>query len=85
METDAIVTEDGVKRMIQVVICATGYATPKQEYMAPTRVFIREDKEDVEVTSKIRSDPQCYLGTINASLPNMFFILGPNSVDSSRQ
>jgi cation diffusion facilitator CzcD-associated flavoprotein CzcO len=78
LDSDAIVTADGVKREIDVLICATGY-TPFEKLSLPTypvRGRGGVDLRDYWDTERY----QGYRGFAAHGYPNFFFIFGPYSI-----
>jgi cation diffusion facilitator CzcD-associated flavoprotein CzcO len=72
---DAIVTEDGAERPIDVLIVATGFYTtelPITEHITGrSRQTLAEQWRDTGMAA--------YKGTTVADFPNLFFIVGPNT------
>ena len=67
------VTEDGVERPVDILICATGFDTSYK----PRFPIIGENGESL---SEVWSDEaQSYLGMAAAGFPNYFMLTGPNT------
>jgi cation diffusion facilitator CzcD-associated flavoprotein CzcO len=78
LEPDAIVTADGIKREIDVLVCATGYA-PFEKLTLPTYPVRGRDGIDLrEFWDAERY--QGYRGFAAHGYPNFFFIFGPYSI-----
>jgi len=72
---DAIVTEDGVERPIDVLIVATGFYTTE----LPITEHITGRSGQTLADRWRDSGMQAYKGTTVADFPNLFFIVGPNT------
>nr|WP_205998790.1 NAD(P)/FAD-dependent oxidoreductase [Paraburkholderia sp. Ac-20342] len=72
---DGIVTEDGVHRQVDAIICGTGFQV--NDVRAPFEVS-GLDGADLS-TLWLRDGPEAYLGTSIANFPNFFMIVGPNT------
>ena len=67
------VTQDGVERPVDILICATGFDTSYK----PRFPIVGENGESL---SKVWADEaQSYLGMAAAGFPNYFMFVGPNS------
>jgi len=75
---DAIETADGVKREIDVLICATGYA-PFEKATLPTYPVYGRDGIDLREYWDTEHY-QGYRGFVAHGYPNFFFIFGPYSI-----
>lgn len=73
--SDAIVTADGTRHPVDVIICGTGFAATKLLW-------------PIEITGKSGAtldavwkgdDPRAYLGMAMPGFPNLFFLYGPNT------
>jgi len=71
---EGVVTEDGVLREVDVLICGTGYvATPPPI----ARIFTGVGGRSLaEVWGR---SPKAYLGTTVSGFPNLFLLVGPNT------
>lgn len=72
---NAIVTQDGQVREVDVIIYGTGF---KVQEMAPQGLFVGEGGKDL-ADIWARTGVEAYLGTAVAGFPNMFMIVGPNT------
>ncbi len=83
-----IETEDGIVRIVDAIICATG---ANQSLVPPFPIRARgESLEDVWGTSqaedglpKGHGHPYTYLGTATPGFPNLFYVGGPNNSGTS--
>jgi len=69
-----IVTSDGTKHELDVVICATGFEAVDGNY---TRIPIR-GRTGETLKQRWAEGPSSYLGVSVPNYPNLFMILGPN-------
>lgn len=72
---DSIVTSDGRERQVDTIIFATGFE-PANRIIAD-RVYGRGDRSLYETW---QDGAQAYLGTAVAGFPNLFILLGPNTI-----
>ncbi|WP_415117322.1 flavin-containing monooxygenase [Paraburkholderia sp.] len=72
---DGIVTEDGVHRRADAIICGTGFQV--NDVRAPFEVT-GLDGADLSALW-LRDGPEAYLGVSIANFPNFFMIAGPNT------
>lgn len=71
---DAIITRDGVRHPIDILILATGFDSTS--FLAPMRIT----GPDGRTLETLWSDgPEAYLGMSVAGLPNFFMMYGPNT------
>lgn len=73
-----LVTQDGIHREYDAIICCTGSDTS----FAPTFSIIARNGFDLQQAWKPGGSvgfPDTYLGMAAPSVPNLFFVLGPNS------
>ncbi|KPM40130.1 putative sterigmatocystin biosynthesis monooxygenase stcW [Neonectria ditissima] len=69
---DGIVTEDGKKRQVDAIICATGFAGYKQHFPVI-------GKDGINLQDQWSNDiPESYVGLAPENMPNFFIFLGPN-------
>ncbi|MCB9730784.1 MAG: NAD(P)/FAD-dependent oxidoreductase [Deltaproteobacteria bacterium] len=73
IEPDAIVTADGVRREVDVIVYATGYVAA--EARPPFPITGLGGRALAEVWSE---SAEAYLGTAIAGFPNLFMVVGPN-------
>jgi cation diffusion facilitator CzcD-associated flavoprotein CzcO len=73
VEGNAIVTADGTKRPLDVIIFATGF-TPTD----PPIAHVLRDADGRTMSEHWQGSPQAYLGTTVAGFPNLFMLWGPN-------
>ncbi|KKA24407.1 Cyclohexanone monooxygenase [Rasamsonia emersonii CBS 393.64] len=69
---DGIVTEDGKKREVDMIICATGYDDVHKQH------FPVIGKNGINLQDLWDDFPQAYLSLAPAHMPNYFCFLGPN-------
>lgn len=75
-EDDAIVAEDGVRRGVDVIICATGYKQPAEVFLYPVHITLQQDSgEEVDLTENARRNG-FYLGIASSKSPNLFVGMG---------
>ena len=72
---DAIVTEDGVERPIDVLIVATGFYTTE----LPIAEHVRGRTDQTLAETWRDTGMQAYKGTTVAGFPNLFLVVGPNT------
>jgi len=75
VEADAVVTADGVRHEVDILVLATGFQAAK--FLAPMDIHGRGD-----ATIRGRwgdDDPRAYLGITAPEFPNFFLIYGPNT------
>jgi cation diffusion facilitator CzcD-associated flavoprotein CzcO len=72
----SIATHDGSDRAVDAIVYATGFQVG--DLAAPP--FEIRGAEGVVLSQRWRSGPEAYLGTAVAGFPNLFFIIGPNSL-----
>ncbi len=70
----AIVTEDGVERRVDVIVCATGF-----EAAEATAPFMVKGADGRDLMDAWRDGLEAYLGTSIAGFPNLFLVVGPNT------
>lgn len=81
IEPDAIVTADGKRREIDVLICATGY-TPFEKSSLPTCPVYGRDGVDLREHWD-RDRYQAYRGFAVHGYPNFFLIFGPYAINGT--
>ncbi|MEI8257280.1 MAG: NAD(P)/FAD-dependent oxidoreductase, partial [Deltaproteobacteria bacterium] len=69
-----IVTDDGVERPVDVIVCATGFEAA--EANAPFEI---KGSDGRDLTDSWRDGLEAYLGTSISGFPNLFLIVGPNT------
>lgn len=74
VRASSVVTEDGMERPVDTIICATGFHVT--DMPAAERVHGREGRALAEAW---REGPRAYLGTTVAGFPNLFLLIGPNT------
>lgn len=75
VEDGAVVTEDGVRRELDVLVCATGFDAAR--YLAPMVVRGRSGRTLRDTWDD--DDPRAYLGMTVPDFPNLFILYGPNT------
>lgn len=70
----SIVTADGAERLVDTVVCATGFETTRLLSQLEIKGLSGRSLRDVWSDT-----PEAYLGVAVADFPNMFFLLGPNT------
>ncbi len=70
----SIVTEDGLERPLDTIICATGFHVT--DMPMATYIYGRDGQA---LADAWRDGPRAYLGTTIAGFPNLFFMIGPNT------
>jgi 4-hydroxyacetophenone monooxygenase len=73
--SDAIVTGDGSRHEVDVIICGTGFAATK--FLSPIEVTGKSG-EKLDAVWKV-DDARAYLGMAMPGFPNLFFLYGPNT------
>lgn len=69
-----IVTNDGKKLEVDVIICGTGF------YVANSYQFMNvSGRNGVELNKLWKTTPEAYLGTTVSGFPNAFIMIGPNT------
>lgn len=76
---DGVLTEDGVEHRLDVLVFATGFDAVDGSYR---RMDIR-GRNGESIAEHWQDGPTSYLGMTVAGFPNMFMVLGPNSVFSN--
>jgi len=71
---DAVVTRDGRRRPVDVVILATGFET--NDFLAPIHV---EGPGGLTLASEWKQAARAHLGISVAGFPNLFLMYGPNT------
>lgn len=74
VEPDAIVTADGARHAVDVIIHATGFRVT-DPILAPNIV----GREGRSLAAAWQGSPQAYMGTTVAGFPNLFMLGGPNT------
>ncbi len=75
VETDAVVTTDGVRHEVETLVLATGFQA--QRLLTPMHIAGRHGHVIRELWGE--DDPRAYLGITVPSFPNFFLIYGPNT------
>ncbi len=70
----SIVTEDGVERQVDTIICATGFHVTDM----PAAAYVC-GRGGQTLADAWRDGPRAYLGTTVAGFPNLFLLIGPNT------
>ncbi|KAJ4024622.1 hypothetical protein NW752_003186 [Fusarium irregulare] len=73
IDRTSIVTEDGIRRPIDAIVCATGFHTE------PGSGFPIYGRDGINLREKTRIHPKSYLGLSTDNFPNFFQSLGPNT------
>lgn len=77
---EGIVTADGATHELDTIVLGTGFR------MTDHPMFEHIQGKDGRSLHEVwQGDPQAYLGTTISGFPNLFFILGPNSVTYTSQ
>jgi len=74
---NAIVTKDGKQRQIDCLIYGTGFITDPRIYLKHFECF---GKNHQELKQAWKNGPESYYGIATAGFPNLFQLLGPNTV-----
>ncbi|MCU4412946.1 NAD(P)/FAD-dependent oxidoreductase [Acinetobacter sp. WU_MDCI_Axc73] len=74
---NAIVTKDGKQRQIDCLIYGTGFITDPRIYLKHFECF---GKSHQELKEAWKNGPESYYGITTAGFPNLFQLLGPNTV-----
>jgi cyclohexanone monooxygenase len=69
-----IVTADGVERVFDVIVCATGYVVDKFAARIPFTGIGGRSLDD-----EWADGPEAYLGVTTTGFPNLFMLYGPNN------
>ena len=69
-----ILTEDGIERAVDVIVCATGYVVDKFASRIP---FTGRGGQSLD--DEWSDGPQAYLGVTTTNFPNLFMLYGPNN------
>lgn len=75
VEPDAVVTEDGTRRELDVLVCATGFDATR--FLAPMEVRGRSGRTLRDAWDD--DDPRAYMFVTVPDYPNFFMLYGPNS------
>ncbi len=75
---DRVVTEDGVHRPVDTIICATGYHV--RRFLSAIAVTGRRGRRIVD---DWRDGAEAYLGLLTTGYPNLFQMYGPNTNNGS--
>lgn len=78
VERDAVVTSDGERREVDVIVCATGYQPFEKTALPPYPVYGKDGTDLRDYWDKNRY--QAYQGFAVAGYPNFFLIFGPYAV-----
>lgn len=73
IDETSVFTDDGVRREVDAIICATGFET------APGSGFPIYGEDHINLRTKQTYRPKTYLGLCTNNFPNFFQSLGPNS------
>ena len=71
----SIVTDDGVERPVDTIILGTGFRVADMPAAARLR-----GRDGLRLSDAWAGDPQAYLGTSVAGFPNLFLLIGPNTI-----
>jgi cation diffusion facilitator CzcD-associated flavoprotein CzcO len=74
IQTDAIITSDGVRREIDAIVLATGFRAT--EFLAPIEV---RGSGGRRLSDCWKSGAEAYLGLSVSGFPNLFLMYGPNT------
>ena len=75
---DAIITSDGTRHEVDVIVLATGFRA--HDYMRPMEVVGRDG---LTIDEAWEGGPRAYRMTAIPGFPNLFTVLGPNSPTGS--
>jgi cation diffusion facilitator CzcD-associated flavoprotein CzcO len=75
VDGDAVVTRDGTRHAVDTIITAIGYKYSRS--LLAHRIAGRDGRTLGEVWDR---SPKAYLGSAVPGFPNMFILLGPNSI-----
>lgn len=81
IESDAIVTADGVRRKIDLILAAVGFSVTK--YLWPAEYRGRGGVRLEDIWDESGEGPMAYLGITVPRFPNLFILYGPNSQPTS--
>lgn len=81
IEKDAIVTEDGERREVDLILAAVGFSVTK--YLWPTQYRGRDGVRLEDLWEESGEGPMAYLGITVPRFPNLFMLYGPNSQPTS--
>jgi cation diffusion facilitator CzcD-associated flavoprotein CzcO len=71
----SIVTDDGTQHEVDTIIFATGFRAA--DVLAPVRIVGRDG---IELNAAWRSGAEAYRGITVSGFPNMFMLMGPNTL-----
>ena len=74
---DSIITQDGTKRPIDCLIYGTGFITDPRIYLKSFRCY---GEHGIELQQAWKDGAESYYGVITKGFPNLFQLLGPNTV-----
>lgn len=74
IDENAIVTEDGKRREVDIIVFATGFLA--SDYLHPMKVIGRDNRNLHEWWA---GDCRAYLGVVIPGFPNLFMSCGPNT------
>lgn len=74
---DSIVTKDGTKRKIDCLIYGTGFITDPRIYLKSFQCY---GENNLELKDAWQEGAESYLGMSTKGFPNLFQLLGPNTV-----
>lgn len=74
IRSNSIVTTDGVEREVDAIIFGTGFSP--SDPVPRNTIFGRDG---IDLLDTWPEGPQAYKGTMTASFPNLFFLMGPNT------
>ncbi len=75
VEPGAVVTADGTRRELDVLVCATGFDAAR--FLAPMEIRGRSGRTLRDTWDD--DDPRAYLGMTVPDFPNLFILYGPNT------
>lgn len=79
MTPAGVLTEDGVEHPLDILVLATGFECVEGSYR---EIDIR-GRDDESLNAHWKDEPASYLGMTVHGFPNLFMVLGPNSVFSN--
>ncbi|MCB8767572.1 flavin-containing monooxygenase [Acinetobacter soli] len=77
LKAHSIVTNDGKERPIDCLIYGTGFVTDPRIYLKKFECY---GKQNIELKTAWKNGPESYYGICTAGFPNLFQLLGPNTV-----
>jgi cation diffusion facilitator CzcD-associated flavoprotein CzcO len=74
IQGDRVVTGDGMERVVDALICATGFHVTDTDFARRLH-----GRGGVSLAERWADGPRAYLGTTIAGFPNLFVMIGPNT------